>query len=87
MKFIAIFDIKLNISKLIVAIHPRTEVIGRFDDIKYVEIYRDFENGSYSIQSIFYKRMISYSLPKPYETDCFDYKTQNYTSRRNCIDG
>ena len=84
-KFMAIFYFRQNVSKIMVALHPRKEPVRDFNDQKSVEISHSHENGLQPLSYVVYRRIISHSLPKPYETQCVDYQKRNYTSRRDCI--
>ncbi len=75
----------MNITKVYVGVHPRAELIRNFDAIKFVINDLKVLNGKYPVPCIFYYRIITHSLPKPYETQCFDYKDKNSTSRTDCI--
>ena len=64
-----------------VSIHPRNQLIRNYYTNSFVE-YRIKPDGPI----IKYQNIIVKSLPKPYETNCFDYNSIGFKSRKHCID-
>ena len=86
MKYLVLFSLKVNVSKVFVKTHPRREILDTFFKENFIEMKHSFENGLHLINLLVYKRVIVHSLPKPYETECFDYGRKGFFSRSDCID-
>ena len=46
----------------------------------------NYENGLYSLNYVLYRRIMSYSKPRPYETECVDYGERGDHSLLECIE-
>ncbi len=74
-------ELKLRWLNAFVSVHPRKERLINFEKVQSIK-YKIKENTTHFVQ---YERIKVKSLPKPYETDCIDYRKHNYISRQNCI--
>ena len=79
-------NFKINISKVFIKTHPRKENLDTFFKENFIEMKNIFENNSHLMNVLVYKRVIVHSLPKPYETECYDYGRKGFFSRSDCID-
>ena len=74
--------LKMNVSSIFVAIHPRKELIRDFNANKFIKIDNKYGKG---LDLVLYRRIITKSLSTPYETQCVDYTKRGYISRKDCI--
>ena len=74
--------IALNFSKVNVAIHSRDQVIYEIWKTNFLDI--DFKESV--LTGVKYQKSSVKSLTKPYETNCFDFNTIGFNSRRSCLE-
>ena len=86
MKYIVLFTLNINVSKVFIKTHPRKENLDTFFKEKFIEMKHIFDKNLHLISTLGYKRVIVHSLPKPYETECYDYWRKGFFSRSDCID-
>ena len=86
MKYLVLFSLKINVLKVFVKTHPRRENLDTFYKENFIEMKHSFENNFHYINALVYKRVIVHSLPKPYETECYDFGRKGFFSRSDCID-
>ena len=73
-----------TLKSLYVSIHKRQELVKNTDKTTFAKLSINFLNGNTEYALIFEKIKI-YSVPEPYETNCFDFKQMNYSSSKECI--
>jgi len=82
-----IFYTKINrtyISRVTVAVHNRDQLIRDITRVESIEY--QLKNSLITEYYFEYKKTIIKSLPKPYDTDCYDYRGMGYKSLTDCID-
>lgn len=70
-----------HFSSALIYMHPRDEPVLRYGETN--NIYVDFVD--FTAPYIVYKKTVVKSLPRPFRTDCFDYKSKGLGSRYVCI--
>ena len=69
------------IKSFYVSIHKRQELVKNVDKTTFAKLSI---NGN-TEYALIYEKIKIYSLPEPYETNCFDFKQMNYSSSKECI--
>ena len=79
--YILHIDVNKELRSYHLWLHSRDELIIRFPLKNSIEY--SYKKGF--VSNAQYSKQVVESLPKPYETNCFDYKTIKYKSRMDCI--
>ena len=74
------FSLPITIKSALVYFHPRDDPMLRWSVSDSIGIFWDNR-----ISYIIYKKVIVESLPRPFNTDCYDYSKKNYRSREHCL--
>ncbi len=80
-KPIIYFHMRIDSQAMALFMHPRNEILRDFFGDNKLTIY--FEN--YGLTLIKYYKTIIKLMPKPYRTDCVDYKLMGYQSKIGCV--
>ena len=82
-----IFFTKVNLSdntRVSVAVHKRDQLIRDVSRVQFIEY--TLKTRLITEYSLEYRKTIIKSLPKPYNTDCYDYRGMGYKSLTDCIE-
>ena len=74
------FELSTKIKSALVYFHSRDEPMLRWTVSNSIGIF-----WNNRISYIIYKKIIVESLPRPFNTDCYDYSEKSYRSREHCL--